>query len=343
MLLKIGLNIISYGSYIPRYRIKKEEFIKTWGSFQAKINEKAVIGYDEDSLTMAIEASLNALQNSTLNSRDIGLISIGTSTPPYSVRSLASEIRMALGLPENITLLDFKESEKAGSTALNASLDMILNREKAGLIIGSDSPRARPNDELDHAYGAGAGALIIGNIKGIATMEAITSASIDFIADRYKRDGQTYVTDLNIAGYQRNAYQTTVTNACKELFDELGVKGEDYKYVLIQGHDTREILRATKLIKKDQISYENLNNVGDAGAASIFLELINVLDAKAKPGDRILCVAYGSGLGADAFSILVNDKLNQSEESIPHSAYLNNKIYIEYPQYLKLRDMIELE
>ena len=93
----------------------------------------------------------------------------------------------------------------------------------------------------------------------------------------------------------------------------------------------------------NRFTYDNLNNVGDAGAASIFLELINVLDTKANPGDRILCIAYGSGLGADVFSILVNDKLELSENAIPHSTYMNNKIYIEYPQYLKLREMIELE
>ncbi|NHI91655.1 MAG: hydroxymethylglutaryl-CoA synthase [Candidatus Lokiarchaeota archaeon] len=341
--MKIGLNIISYGSYIPRYRIKKEEFIKTWGSFQAKVNEKAVIGYDEDTLTMAIEAGLNALRDSLLDPKNIGLISIGTSTPPYSIRSLASEIRMALGLPENISLFDFKESEKAGTTAFNASLDMILNRGKAGLIIGSDSPKARPNDELDHAYGAGAGALLVGTTKGIATIEGITSSSIDFIADKYKREGEIYVTDLSITSYQRHAYQSTITNAIKELFNELNVNESDYKYFIVQGHDTGEILRASKLINKDKISYNNLNNVGDSGAASIFLELINVLETKAEPGDRILCVGYGSGIGADVFSIVVNDQLRKSEESIPYSVYLNNKIYIDYTQYLKLKEMIELE
>ncbi|MHA1893344.1 MAG: hydroxymethylglutaryl-CoA synthase [Candidatus Helarchaeota archaeon] len=341
--MKIGLNIVSYGSYIPRYRIKKEEYIKSWGNFQGKILEKAVIGYDEDTLTMAAEASLNALRNSTLNQNDIGLISIGTSTPPYSIRSLASEIRMVLGLSKNVILLDFKESEKAGSTALNASLDMISKRMKAGLVIASDSPRAKPNDELDHTYGAGAAAFIVGNIKGIATIDAITSASIDFIADRFKREGTKYVSDLSIAGYHRHAYQTTITNAMKELFDENGYKMDDFKWILIQGHDTREILRASKLIDKNKVSSENLNLIGDTGAASIFLELINVLETKAQSGDQILCIAYGAGVGADAFSVTVNDKLEKDEESISYSTYLKNKAYIDYGQYLKFKEMIDLE
>ena len=339
----MGLHILSYGSYLPHNRIKKEEFIKTWGSFQGRITEKAVIGYDEDVTTMAVEAALNALVNSKLDSNKIGLISIGTSTAPYSMRSIASEVRMALGLLENIALFDFKESQKAGITALNGSMDFIINRKKAGIIIGSDAPKARANDEQDHAYGAGAGALVLGNEKGIATIEAITSSSIDFIADKFQKEGEEYVSNLNIVSYHRHAYQTTITNAIRDLLKETGLKIEDFKWVIIQGHDTREGQRATKLVSKDQITFDNINNIGDAGAASVILELINVLETKANPGDRILCVSYGSGIGADAFSVLVNEKLQPSPDSVSYTHYLNNKNYINYTQYLKFKEMIDLE
>ena len=339
----MGLNILSYGSYIPSFRIKTEEFVKSWGNFSGKITEKAVIGYDEDVTTMSVEAALNSLLNSHLEVNKIGLISIGTSTAPYSIRSIASEVRMALGLLENITLLDFKESQKAGITALNASMDMILNRKKAGIIIGSDAPKAKANDEHDHTYGAGAGALVLGNEKGIATIEAITSASIDFIADRFQKEGEEHVSDLNIVGYHRHAYQTTITNAVKELLKETGLKIEDFKFVVVQGHDTREVLKASKLINKEQVSLDNLNVVGDSGAASVLLELINVLENKANPGDRILCIAYGSGIGADAFSVLVNEKQQPNPDSVSYAHYLNNKYYIDYTQYLKFKEMIDLE
>ncbi len=339
----MGLNILGYGSYIPRNRIKKEEFIKSWGSFQGKISEKAVIGYDEDVITMAVEAALNALMNSKLENKDIGLISVGTSTPPYLIRSIASEIRMALGLPENMVLFDFKESQKAGITALNASMDMIINRKKAGIIIGSDAPKAKANDEQDHSYGAGAGALVLGNEKGIATIEAITSSSIDFIADRFQKEGETYVTDLNIVSYHSHAYQTTITNAIKDLLKETGLKMEDFKWIVVQGHDTREVLKASKLINKEQVTSNNLDNIGDAGAASVLIELINVLETKANPGDRILCVSYGSGIGADVFSVLVNRKLEPNPDSVSYIHYLKNKNYIDYTQYLKLKEMIDLE
>ena len=58
----MATGIIGYGVYLPRYRIKAEEYTKAWGTFAAPgVKEKALTGYDEDVATMAIEASQNAI------------------------------------------------------------------------------------------------------------------------------------------------------------------------------------------------------------------------------------------------------------------------------------------
>ncbi|GAI26020.1 unnamed protein product [marine sediment metagenome] len=55
------IGIVSYGVYIPRYRMARELIAQTWGRPGAK-GERAVANYDEDSLTMATETVLNCLQ-----------------------------------------------------------------------------------------------------------------------------------------------------------------------------------------------------------------------------------------------------------------------------------------
>lgn len=342
--MKSDLKIIGYGSYIPRFRIKKEEYIKAWGNFIGRIEEKAVIGYDEDTLTMAVEAGQNALKNSNLKREDIKMVSVGSCTPPYVLRSMASEIAMAIGIPLNIALLDFKESEKAGTTGFLASIDILANRGGFGLVIGSDSPLAKPNEEVEHTFGAAAAAFIIGRNSGIADIEGYCSYNVTFIADRFRRDGDLKIQDLAIPSYKQYAYGSSISGAVKNLMEELGLNPSDFNHVFIQGHDTSEPTRVIPKIIDPKIIYtQSLNLLGDTGAASTLIGLVGILSNVAKPDDRILCVSYGSGAGSDAFSIIVKDNQTNDPEIPDFETYLNNKEYLDYNKYLKFRELIELE
>lgn len=59
--------IVSFGGYIPRYRLNRKLIFKAvgWVDPATVVNskgEKAVANYDEDTITMAVAASLDALQ-----------------------------------------------------------------------------------------------------------------------------------------------------------------------------------------------------------------------------------------------------------------------------------------
>ena len=62
------VGIITYGVYIPRYRIKVEEIARVWGANAKDITgglgvfEKSVPDLDEDTATIAVEAARNALK-----------------------------------------------------------------------------------------------------------------------------------------------------------------------------------------------------------------------------------------------------------------------------------------
>ena len=71
------VGIISYGAYIPIHRIKVEEIARIYGKDpnfikrELLIEEKSVSGIDEDSLTMSVEASLNALRRVGIDRKKI--------------------------------------------------------------------------------------------------------------------------------------------------------------------------------------------------------------------------------------------------------------------------------
>src|SRR5260370_1017299 len=73
--------IVSYGSYIPYRRLKRAAIAQVLGGVPGK-GEKAVASFDEDSVSMAVEALRDALKgapNATINS-----LFFATSTPPYA-------------------------------------------------------------------------------------------------------------------------------------------------------------------------------------------------------------------------------------------------------------------
>ena len=56
------IGITSIGAYIPLYRLKREEIAGMWGT-KGIGGEKAVAGYDEDSVTMAVAAARDCQQH----------------------------------------------------------------------------------------------------------------------------------------------------------------------------------------------------------------------------------------------------------------------------------------
>jgi len=340
----VEMQICGYGCYVPRFRIKSETIKDVWGHFAGKIAEKAVMGYDEDTCTMAVEASKNAIKNAGVGREEISAIGVGSSSPPYALRSIAAEVAMAIGIPLDIRLLDFKESEKAGTSALLTLMDIVASKGGKGLVVGSDAPKSIASDSIENTYGASAAALVIGKDKGIAKIEGATSATIEIIADRFRKDGSTIVEDLGIPQYHQIAYVNSVQQAVSELLKELGLKPEDFQYLFVQGHDSTEPSRVLRKIGFDKkvLTTKTIGVIGDSAAASVLTGLVGILEV-AKPGDRILCASYGSGSGCDAFSVQV-EKAQDVLEDVPlMTTYLDNKQYIDYNQYLKFKELIDLE
>ena len=87
--------IVSYGAYVPIYRLSREEIVRVWGSGYRK-GEKAVANCDEDSLTMGVAAALDCLKGCDRGPVD-GLYFASTSAP-YREKQSASIIAAALDL-----------------------------------------------------------------------------------------------------------------------------------------------------------------------------------------------------------------------------------------------------
>ena len=86
--------ITSIGTYIPKYRLNVEEVAKFWG-IRGVRGEKAVAGFDEDSLTMAVAAALDCMSRSEEEADGLYL---ATTTAPYREKQGAAVVASAVDL-----------------------------------------------------------------------------------------------------------------------------------------------------------------------------------------------------------------------------------------------------
>jgi hydroxymethylglutaryl-CoA synthase len=156
------LGICSYGFYIPKFRIKTEEIAKSWGKnyldviSSLGIEEKAVAGIDEDSLTMAFESASMAFTDFNKEKKEIKTVFFGSETAPYAVNPASTILAEFLGIEKNYLAYDTEFACRAATGAIISTFGMIkAGYEEYGLVAASDKGIAKPHDPLEYtaAYG----------------------------------------------------------------------------------------------------------------------------------------------------------------------------------------------
>lgn len=105
--------IVSYGSYVPYRRLKRAAIAQVLG-IAAGRGERAVASFDEDSVSMAVEALRDALKGAP--SAEIRSLVYATTTPPYAEKLNAAIVGAAARLPAEI-----RASDSTGSIRARAS------------------------------------------------------------------------------------------------------------------------------------------------------------------------------------------------------------------------------
>ena len=349
---KVG--IISYGTYIPRYRIKVSEICSVWGKnpndviTSLGINEKAVAGIDEDSVTLAVEAAQLAIARLNIK-QCIDIVFVGSESHPYAVNPTSTIVGEVLGLNNNYLAADLEFACKAATAGMQASFGLIESgRYHQALVIGTDKAQSRPHDALEYTAGSASVAYILGSHKVIAKLISMSSFSSD-TPDFWRRDGIKYPSHGGrFTG--KPAYLRHVREAATQLLKTSKTKPADYKYCVFHmpnGKFPRQIAKELGFSSSQVEPGLIIDQIGNPYSASTLIGFAAVLDI-AKPGERIFVVSYGSGAGSDAFSFEVTKEIVEYRKLLFHSLPKNNfvatqikdKEYINYIQYLKMTGII---
>ena len=232
----LASGIVSYGVYIPRYRIRVSEIARVWGdsddiSSGLRVFEKSVPDLDEDAVTIAVEAARNALMRADLDPCRIGAIYVGSESHPYAVKPTGTIVGEAICSSSTFTAADFEFACKAGTAAIQACLGLVAsNMIDLGLAIGSDVSQGAPGDMLEYTAAAGGAAYIIGSRDLAAEIDGIYSFTTD-TPDFWRREGMPYPEHSGrFTG--EPAYFKHVTSAATGLMERLGTNPSDYDYAV---------------------------------------------------------------------------------------------------------------
>ncbi|MDY6966159.1 MAG: hydroxymethylglutaryl-CoA synthase [Halobacteriota archaeon] len=344
------VGIMTYGVYIPRYRIKTEEIARMWGKDPEGmvkglgVEEKSVPDLDEDSITIAVEAARNAISRIDMDASEIGAIYVGSESHPYAVKPTATVVAEAIGAGSDLTAADFEFACKAGTAAIQTCMGLVASKRiKYGLAIGTDTSQAAPGDALEYATGAGSAAYVIGDGEVMVEIEDTYSFTTD-TPDFWRREGMSYP-EHGGRFTGEPAYFKHVISATNGLFEKMGTSINDYDYAVFHQPNGKFPMRVSKILgfKKEQIEPGLMvRKIGNTYSASSPIGLAATLD-QAKPGSRILMTSFGSGAGSDSFSLRVTDVIERYRDKVPTvSKLIEDPKYLNYAMYAKYNNKLQM-
>ena len=342
------VGISGWGAYVPLYRVSTEEIALHWGAdpltpLSLGVPEKSLGGPDEDSVTMAWEASMNALKRAQIEPEEIGMVFIGSESKPYAVKPSASIIADALGIAPNTLAVDAEFACRAASEGLRHALSMVSQGTiRHALIIGSDTAQGAPGDVLEYTAASGAVAFVVSNENVVAELIDAYTYVTD-TPDFWRRDGSQF--PMHGEGFTGEpAYFHHLESAIKTLMERNNLKPSDITYFVPHQPNARFPVKLAKKLgftKEQYLLGLTTADIGNTYNASAFMGMTKVLD-NASPGDLILMAPFGSGAGADAYLFEVKERIEEVKNlARTTQSYIDKKVRVDYATYLRYRNKIK--
>ena len=298
--MKQNSGILSYGAYVPRRRLQKSCIYDTnkWfapGMRGLAKGEKAISGWDEDPITMAVEAGRNCLEG--IDRDTVSVVSLASTTMPFADRSNAGVAKEAMNLSDSIVATDRSGSLRAGTSAL---LDA-LHDDRTQLCLAADRRKAKIASAEEMSYGDAACALLVGSGDVIARYLGGKSTSIDFV-DHFRETGADYDYAWEPRFTRDEGYQKILGQTIKDALGELNVDGADIAHAVIAApvRGVPQKLASAAGISADAAVDTLSANIGNTGVTHPSLMLAHALQ-QAKPGEKILLASFGQGADVMVF------------------------------------------
>lgn len=323
--------IVRYGAYVPFFRLSR-------AALGGGRGERAVASYDEDAVSMGVEAAREALRGVSASPDQL---LFATTSPPYVEKLAAAIVHAACALPAGSASADLGASSRAGLSALSLAADQAAAGRRA-LAVASDVVTGAPEGARERTGGDAAVAFLLGpdaeagaRVVGRA---AVTSEYLDVWrapADPFARQWEDRFGLEILAPILRDVAARALQSA--------GIQPADVTTLLVDATSERAAaaLGPALGVKPERVADRLGATVGRAGAAQAGLLLARELDG-ASPGDRILVVCGADG--AEALVLEVTDRIAAARPARSVDRWIASKrADLAWTQYWKWRGILPFE
>lgn len=293
--------IAAWGAYAPRLRLSRKAVTQAnaWvaPNLQARgKGERSMANWDEDALTMAVEAARDALGPGDDRSH-IGALYFASTTAPFADRLNAGIISGALTLEKTIAATDVTGSQRCGLSALGQA----LAAGGTSLVAVGEHRRARAASTQELDFGDGAAAFVVGEDPGAAELLGRGSVTTDFV-DHFRGDDGGFDYYWEERWIRDEGVIKLVPPAIRQALEVSGLKALDVDYFCFPSTFSGMAAAVAKAVGiRPEAVRDNLAAVmGEAGCAHGPIMLAHALEAAEK--DQVILVAqFGQGAEALVF------------------------------------------
>ncbi len=344
------VGITGYGAYVPRARLQRKAIAEANAWFAPSLRgaakgERAMANWDEDAVTMAVEAGRDCLPaaDPLTDRAHVDAIYFASTTMPFSDRQNAGIVAGALNLRDDLSALDIASSQRCGTSAILAAFDAVKSgRAKNALVVAGEKRKARAASPQEMAYGDAGGAVTLGREGAIANLLANHSVTVDFV-DHFRGESEEFDYGWEERWIRDEGYSKIVPAAIRALFDKAGVSGAEIAHLILPCPFAKLDQQLAKRCDIDPAKVrDNLaGTLGDSGAAHSLVMLVHALE-QAKPGDRILVAQFGQGCDVLLFEVTPEIEKLPTRRGVTGSL-ARRKEETNYLKFLAFNGLIELE
>lgn len=326
--------IVSYGAYVPYWRLQRSAIAGTLGSGGGK-GTRSVASFDEDTTSLGVEAARVALRSAPEGYQPSALW-FSTTEPAYLDKTNANAIHAALALPSSVATVDVIGSVRSGAGAAYAA------QLSGGLAVLSDIRTGLPGGADESGGGDAAVALAFGDGPDVLAEFVGGAVSTGEFLDRWRLPGDPSSRQWE-ERFGEFAYLPLVEQAVTDAFKSSGIAAADIDHVVLTGTHARAVKGSAKLVGARPEAYADdlTASVGNTGTAHWALVLANVLD-QAQPDQTIAVVTLADGCAVTLWRTTAAITANRPSPTVQEQI-ATTRDTLTYAQFLTWRGFLDRE
>ncbi|GJQ37047.1 MAG: 3-oxoacyl-[acyl-carrier-protein] synthase 3 [Anaerolineaceae bacterium] len=313
-------HITGWGISVPEPVLTNDDIAKMvetsdeWIRNRTGIRERRIAREDQFTSTLAVEASIKALEVANLAPTELDLIIVSSSTPEYIFPATACIVQDQIGATK-AGAFDLLAACSGFVFAANMAAQSIRSGSiKNALVIGSETLSRFTNWKDRNTcilFGDGAGAFVIqasdqpgGILSAVMRSDGSGADSLTLLGGGARHpateatvhEGKHYI---QMDGKAVFRFATRVMgSATKEALELAGLTTADVDWVIPHQANYRIIETAAKYLKLPLEKFViNVDRYGNTSTASIPIAAVEAIEkGSLKSGDKVVFVGFGAGL-----------------------------------------------